>query len=69
MSSVLPILIGGMNAATQRFQTAAANIAAGTDDPEQAAIELMMSKISLQADARMAEVIVQTADRLLDITV
>jgi hypothetical protein len=69
MSSVLPIAVGGMNAAMQRFQAAASNIASGSGDLDQAAIELMMSKISLEAQARVAEVIAQTSDRLLDITV
>ena len=68
MSSVLSITAGGMNAAMQRFQTATSNIASGSGDLEQGAIELMMSKISLQAEARVAEVITQTAKRLLDIT-
>ena len=69
MSSVLPIAVGGMNASMQRFQAAATDIASGTGDLEQAAMELMMSKISLQAEARVAEVISQTAKQLLDITV
>ena len=69
MSSVLSITAGGMHAAMQRFQTAASNIASGTGDLEQAAIELMMSKISLEAEARVAEVVAQMSDRLLDITV
>ena len=72
MSSVLPIAVGGMTAARnsnlQRFQAAATDIASGSGDLEQAAIELMMSKINLQAEARVAEVITQTAKRLLDIT-
>ncbi len=68
MSSVSSIA-AGMGAASQRFQTAAADIASGSGDLEQAAIELMMSKISLQAEARVAEVISQTAKQLLDITV
>ena len=68
MSSVSSIGMGGMNAAMARLQTAATDIASGTGDIEQAAIELMMSKISLQAEARVAEVITQTAKRLLDIT-
>ena len=69
MSSVLPIAAGGMNAAMQRFQTAASNIASGSGDLEQALVDLMMSKISLEAEARVAGVIAQTSDRLLDITV
>ena len=69
MSSVLPIAAGGMTTAMQRFQTAATDIASGSGDIEQAAIELMMSKISLQAEARVAEVIAQTTSRLLDIKV
>jgi hypothetical protein len=73
MPSVLPLAVGGMNAAMNsnlaRLQTAATDIASGSGDLEQAAIELMMSKISLQAEARVAEVITQTAKRLLDITV
>ena len=69
MSSVLPIAVGGMNASMQRLQAAAADIASGSGDLEQAAMELMMSKISLQAEARVAEVIMQTAQRLLDIKV
>ena len=68
MSSVMPIAVGGMNASIQRFQAAATEIASGTGDLEHAATELMMSKISLQAEARVAEVITQTAKRLLDIT-
>ena len=68
MSSVSSIA-SGMNAAMQRFQTAASTIASGTGDLEQAAIELMMSKISLEAEARVAEVVAQMSDRLLDITV
>jgi hypothetical protein len=68
MSSVLPIAVGGMTAAMARFQTAATDIASGSGDLEQAAIELMMSKINLQAEARVAEVITQAAQRLLDIT-
>ncbi len=68
MSSVLPIAVGGMNASMQRFQTAATDIANGTGDLEQAVMELMMSKISLQAEARVAQVIAQTTSRLLDIT-
>jgi len=68
MSSVMPIAVGGMNASIQRFQAAATEIASGTGDLEQAAIELMMSKISLQAEARVAEVVAQTSKRLLDIT-
>jgi len=66
--SVSSIASGGMSAAMQRFQSAATDIAGGTGDLEQAAMELMMSKISLQAEARVAEVITQTAQRLLDIT-
>jgi hypothetical protein len=69
MSSVLPVAAGGMNAAMQRFQAAATDIASGSGDLEQAAMELMMSKISLQAEARVAEVIAQTTSRLMDITV
>lgn len=73
MSSVLPTAAGGMTAAMnsnlQRFQTAATDIASGAGAIEQAAIELIMSKISLQAEARVAEVIAQTSSRLLDITV
>ena len=53
----------------QRFQTAATNVASGSGDLEQSAIELMMSKISLEAEAKVAAVIAETADRLLDITV
>ena len=53
MSSVLSITAGGMNAAMQRFQTAASNIAGGSGDLEQGAIELMMAKISLEAEARV----------------
>ena len=68
MSSVLPIAVGGMNASMQRLQAAATDIASGTGDLEQAAMELMMSKISLQAEARVAEVVAQMSDRLLDIT-
>ena len=67
MSSVSSIA-SGMNAAMQRFQTAATDSASGTGDPEQAAMELMMSKISLQAEARVAEVVAQMSERLLDIT-
>ena len=66
--SVSSIGAGGMSAAIQRFQTAATDIASGTGDIEQAAIELMMSKISLQAEARVAEVVAQMSNRLLDIT-
>ena len=73
MSSVLSVTAGGMHAAMnsnlQRFQAAATTIASGSGDLEQAAIELMMSKISLQAEARVAEVVAQMSDRLLDITV
>ena len=69
MSSVLSITAGGMNAAMQRFQTAASNIASGSDDLEQGAIELMMSKISFEAEARVVEVVAQMSDRLLDIMV
>ena len=68
MGSVLPIAAGGMTAATARFQAAATDIASGSGDLEPAAIELMMSKISLQAEARVAQVITQAATRLLDIT-
>ena len=68
MSSISSIA-SGMSAATQRFQTAATNIASGSGDLDQSAIELMMSKISLEAEAKVAAVIAQTADRLLDITV
>ena len=68
MSSISSIA-SGISAATARFQTAATNIANGTGDLEQAAIELMMSKISLEVEAKVAAVIAQTADRLLDITV
>ena len=73
MSSVLSVTAGGMHAAMQihlqRLQAAATNIASGSGDLEQAAIELMMSKISLEAEARVAEVVAQMSDRLLDITV
>ena len=69
MSSVLSITAGGMNAAMQRFQTAASNIASGSGDLEQGAIELMMSKVSLEAEVRVAEVVAQMSDRLLDIMV
>ena len=58
-----------MSAATQRFQAAATDIASGSGDLEQSVIELMMSKISLEAEAKVAAVIAQTANRLLDITV
>ena len=68
MSSVLSITAGGLNAAMQRFQTAASNIAGGSGDLEQGAIELMMAKISLEAEARVVEVVAQMSDRLLDIT-
>ena len=68
MSSVLSITAGGMHAAMARFQTAATDIASGTGDLEQAAMELTMSKISLQAEARVAEVVAQMSERLLDIT-
>ena len=67
--SVSSIGAGGMSAAMARFQAAATDIASGSGDIEQAAIELTMSKISLQAEARVAEVINQTAKQLLDITV
>ena len=66
--SVSSIGAGGMSAAMARFQAAATDIASGSGDIEQAAMELMMSKISLQAEARVAEVITQAAQRLLDIT-
>jgi hypothetical protein len=69
MSSVSSIAAGGMHAAMQRFQTAATNIASGSGDLEQAAIELMMSKISLEADARVAAMVAKNAARLLDIMV
>ena len=68
MSSISSIA-SGMSAATQRFQTAATNIASGSGDLDQSAIELMMSKISLEAEAKVAAMIAQTANRLLDITV
>ena len=58
-----------MSAATQRFQTAATDIASGSGDLEQSVMELMMSKISLEAEAKVAAMIAQTANRLLDITV
>ena len=69
MSSVLSVTAGGMHAAMQRFQAAATTIASGSGDLEQAAIELMMSKINLEAEARVADVVAQMSDRLLDITV
>ena len=69
MSSVLSVTAGGMHAAMQRVQAAATTIASGSGDLEQAAIELMMSKISLEAEARVAEVVAQMSGRLLDITV
>jgi hypothetical protein len=61
-------MTAAMNSNLQRFQAAATDIASGNGDLENAAIELMMSKISLEAQARVAEVIAQTSDRLLDIT-
>ena len=71
MSSVLSITAGGINAAMNsnlaRFQTAATDIASGSGDLEQAVVELMMSKISLQAEARVAGVVAQMFDRLLDV--
>lgn len=71
MSSVSSIASGvnaAMNSNLARFQAAATDIASGTGDLEQAAMELMMSKISLQAEARVAEVVAQMSERLLDIT-
>ena len=68
MSSISSIA-SGMSAATQRFQTAATDIASGSGDLEQSVMELMMSKISLEAEAKVAAMIAQTANRLLDITV
>ncbi len=70
MSSVLSISAGGMNAAIQRMQTSATNIAnpSSAADLAQNAIELMMARIGFEANARVAETNARTLERLLDIT-
>ncbi len=71
MSSVLSISVGGMNAAMQRLQTSASNIAdpSNAGGPEQDIVELTMARINFEANARVAEMVAKTADRLLDIKV
>ena len=71
MSSVSSISVGGMNAAMQRLQTSAGNIAnsSSAGDMAQDIVELMMARISFEANARVAETTARTFDRLLDITV
>jgi|RhiMethySRZTD1v2_1073278.scaffolds.fasta_scaffold111810_2 flagellar hook-associated protein FlgK len=71
MSSVLSISAGGMNAAIQRMEASARNIANPSNAGElgQDAIELMMARIGFEANARVAQTATRTLDRLLDITV
>ena len=71
MSSVLSISAGGMNAAMQRMQASASNVAnpSNAGDLAQDMIELMMARVGFEANARVAETTARTLDRLLDITV
>jgi flagellar hook protein FlgE len=70
MSSVLPIALSGMNAASQRLQTAAGRIATSSGgDLEGAIVDLMISRIGLAANAKVAQSAAQTLNTLLDIKV
>ena len=69
MSSVLPIAMSGMSAAMQRLHTSAGSIASGGGDNIQDAVDLMTSRISFEANARVAKTAAQMLDRLLDIKV
>jgi hypothetical protein len=71
MSSVSSTAASGMSAAVARFQTAASNIAngaAGAGELEQNIAQLITSQIDVEANARVARMVAQLADRLLDIT-
>lgn len=70
MSSVLPIALSGMSAASQRLQTAATRIATSSGgDLEGAIVDLMMSRIGFEANARVAQSAAETLNTLLDIKV
>jgi flagellar hook protein FlgE len=70
MSSVLPIALSGMNAASQQLQSAATRIASSSGgDLEDAIVQLMMSRIGFEANAKVAESAAQTMNALLDIKV
>ena len=67
MSSVLPIALSGMTAAAQRLQSAATRIATSSGgDLEEAIVQLMMSRIGFEANAKVAQ---SAANTLLDIKV
>ena len=71
MSSVLPIALSGMNAASQRLQAAAARIADAPQggDLEGAIVDMMMSRVGMAANAKVAQSAAQTLNTLLDIKV
>jgi flagellar basal body rod protein FlgC len=73
MSSVFSIAVGGMNAAMARLHTSARNIAGssgtGTGDLAQDMVQLMMSRIEFEANARVAATAARTYKSLLDIRV
>jgi hypothetical protein len=70
MSSVLPIALSGMNAAARQLQSAATRIADSSGgDLESAIVDLMMSRIGMAANAKVAQSAAQTLNTLLDIKV
>ena len=70
MSSVLPIALSGMNAASQQLQSAATRIATSSGgDLEDAIVQLMMSRIGFETNAKVAQSAAQTLNTLLDIRV
>jgi hypothetical protein len=73
MSSVFSIAVGGMNAAMARLHASARNIAgspgAGGGDLAQDMVQLMMSRIEFEANARVAATAARTHKSLLDIRV
>jgi hypothetical protein len=73
MANIFPAAISGMNLATRRLQSAAVSIAngpgAGGDSLEQDAAELVVSRVSFAANARVAVTAAHMLDSLLDIKV
>ena len=70
MSSVLPIALSGMNAAAQQLQSAATRIATSSGgDLEDAIVQIMMSRVGLEANAKVAQSAENKLTTLLDIKV
>jgi flagellar hook protein FlgE len=70
MSSVLPIALSGMNAASQQLQSAATRIATSSGgDLEDAIVQLMVSRIGFEANAKVAQSAAQALNTLLDIKI